>query len=101
MLSLAGLHVTSCRSGAELLHLLKRAKPDCIILDVHMPVMNGLELVERLNRAGYAIAIILISGNMDSATEVQARRLGVSHLLKKPLSGATLIEIVKGVTDAP
>jgi two-component system, LuxR family, response regulator FixJ len=101
MLTLAGLQVTSCRSGAALLQHLKQVTPDCLVLDVHMPRMTGLELVERLNKDGYDIPVILISGNLDATTEAQARRLGVVHLLKKPFSGATLIKIVKGVINTP
>lgn len=97
MLTLAGLQVTSCRSGAALLQHLKPATPDCLVLDVHMPGMTGLELVERLKNGGYDIPVILISGNLDATAEAQARRLGVVHLLKKPFPGATLIKIVKGV----
>lgn len=101
MLTLAGLQVTSCRSGVELLQHLKQFTPDCLVLDVHMPGMTGLELVERLNKDGYDIPVILISGNLDATTEAQARRLGVVHLLKKPFPGAALVKIVKGVIGTP
>ncbi|MBV1902510.1 MAG: response regulator [Marinosulfonomonas sp.] len=97
MLSLAGLRVQTCTSGEELLVLLKDSTPDCLVIDVHMPGMNGLELIERLNDAGVGIPVVLISGNMDDATEKLARRLGVTHLLRKPVPGATLIKIVKGI----
>lgn len=97
MLSLAGLRVQTCTSGQELLVLLAGSTPDCLVIDVHMPGMNGLELIERLNDAGVGIPVVLISGNMDGATEKLARRLGVTHLLRKPVPGATLIKIVKGI----
>ena len=98
MLSLAGFQVATCKSGAEFLAELEHKTPDCLVLDVHMPDMNGLDLIARLNSVGCTIPVILISGNPDAATEAAARRLGVSHLLKKPFSGAVLIETVKSVT---
>ena len=97
MLSLAGLRVRACSSGDALLTLLEGQTPDCLVIDVHMPGLNGLELVERLNGAGGGIPVILISGNMDSRTEAYARRLGVLHLLKKPFPGTVLIEVVKDI----
>ena len=97
MLSLAGLRIDTCKSGAELLALLAHRTPDCLVIDVHMPGMNGLELVERLNVEGADVPVILISGNIDAATEKLARRLGVKHLLRKPVPGTTLIKTVKGI----
>jgi len=97
MLSLAGLHVRTCESGATLLALLETQTPDGLVVDVHMPGMGGLDLIGRLNRAGVRIPVILISGNMDARTEAEAQSLGVSYLLKKPFSGAVLIEAVKNL----
>jgi len=98
MLSLAGVRVATFASCTDLLQALQQDTPDCLVLDVHMPVMNGLELLERLNASGFTMSVILISGNLDATTEAQARRLGVSHLLKKPFTGAALIEVVKRLT---
>lgn len=98
MLSLAGFDVFACKSGAELLNLLADKAPDCLVVDVHMPAMNGLELVARLNALGVVVPVILISGNMEPATEAQARLLGVSHVLRKPFLGTVLIDTVKGLT---
>lgn len=100
MLSLAGLHVITCNSGTALLARLEGAKPDCLIIDVHMPGMTGLELVAHLKATGSRIPVILISGNMDTATHAQARELGVAELLKKPFSGAALIDVVNSIVGA-
>jgi len=98
MLSLAGFDVFTFKSCAELLTLLADKTPDCLVVDVHMPEMNGLELVARLNAMGVAVPVVLISGNMDTATEAQARALDVMHILRKPFPGAVLIDTVKGIT---
>lgn len=99
MLSLAGFEVFTCKSGAELLTVIVDKAPGCLVADVHMPAMSGLELVAHLNALGVAVPVVLISGNMDSATEAQARSLGVMHVLRKPFSGAGLIDIVTGLTS--
>ena len=97
MLSLAGLSVRTCDSGAALLILLENATPDCLIVDLHMPGMNGLELIGRLNGSRPAIPTILVSGNLEPKTEAEAMRLGVLHMLKKPFSGTALIDVVQGI----
>ena len=95
MLTLADLSVETCQSGAELLLLLETHKPDCLVLDVHMPGMGGLEVLERLKALGYTIPVIMISGNMDDATRTSAHQAGVSRILKKPFSGAILVETIQ------
>lgn len=97
LLSLAGLSVQTCESGVTLLAMLESGTPDCLVVDVHMPGMNGLELVCRLKEDDITIPVILITGNLDAATEAQAARVGVSHLLKKPFPGSLLIETVRGI----
>ncbi len=92
---LAGMSVETCKSGVELLTLLDCHKPDCLVVDVHMPVMGGLELLERLNALDYTIPFILISGNMDEATRTSAHQAGVARILKKPFSGPTLVETIQ------
>ena len=100
MLTLAGLRVMTCKGRDDLLQMLEHVTPDCLVVDLHMPGMSGLELITQLNASGVKIPTILISGNMDGATEAQARRLGVSRLLKKPFSGAVLIGAVKEILAA-
>ena len=98
LLGLAGFQCFICASAADLLALLKVQTAECLILDVHMPDMTGLELAARLNAANITIPIVLISGNMAPAIEENARQLGITHLLRKPFSGAILIETVQRIT---
>ncbi|MBL4618903.1 MAG: response regulator [Marinicaulis sp.] len=99
LLSLAGYAVNALKSGADLLVLLETKKsaqqPDCLILDVHMPHMSGLDLVETLNAKACKIPIILISGNIDIATRARAKQLGISRLLEKPFSDELLFENIR------
>lgn len=78
--------------------MLKVRTADCLILDVHMPDMTGLELAAQLNAANMTIPIILISGNMGPTIEANAHQLGITHLLRKPFSGAILVDTVQRIT---
>ncbi len=99
LLSLAGYSVGAVKSGADLLALLETQKPaqkpDCLILDVHMPHMSGLDLVETLNAKDCRIPVIFISGNIDITTRTRASQLGVSRLLEKPFSDELLFESIR------
>ncbi|MBL4756956.1 MAG: response regulator [Rhizobiales bacterium] len=95
LLSLAGATVNTRDSGAAFLTALEVQRPDCLVVDVHMPRMSGLEMIEKLNELDASIPVILISGNMDDAIQSQADRIGVSKILKKPFSGHLLIEAIQ------
>lgn len=69
--------------------------PGCIITDVRMPGLNGLELVERLNRLNVKLPIIMLTGHADVALAVAAMKLGVVEFLEKPLDDATLLAAVR------
>jgi len=62
----------------------RRRKPACLIADVQMPGMSGLELHDRLRESGRAIPTILITAYPDPATRAQALRRGVRAYLSKP-----------------
>lgn len=99
LLVLEGYSVSTCKSGADLLDLLEVEKPDCLILDVHMPVISGLDLVEVLNTKGLKIPVIFISGNIDVMTKARAEQLGVSRLLEKPFSDDLIFESISFVVN--
>ena len=94
LLGLAGWRVDTCASGVDLLVMMQTQTADCLIIDVHMPDMTGLELVAELNASHVTIPVVLISGNMGDTIETNARQLGVTQLLRKPFTGTSLIETV-------
>lgn len=75
------------------------ADPDlsrcCLILDVHMPNMTGIQLLQAMRDRGKVPATILITGKRDATLQNQANDLGVLALLDKPLSHATLFETIE------
>ncbi|HEX4647882.1 MAG TPA: response regulator [Steroidobacteraceae bacterium] len=70
-------------------------QPGCMVLDIFMPGMSGLELQDELNRRGAVIPVIFITGHGDVASAVAAVRHGAFNYLQKPFSNAELIASVR------
>jgi len=66
----------------------------CLILDHHMPLMTGLELVERLRDLGVAIPTLLITGSITPNIVARAAQFGVGHVLEKPPAEEVLLQFV-------
>ena len=67
----------------------------CLVLDVRLPGLNGLQLQEALNRTGYPIAIIFITGHGDVPTSVRAMKAGAVDFLQKPFAGPDLLDAIR------
>ena len=69
----------------------------CLVLDVRMPEMGGLELQERLAQAGSEMPIVFMSAHEDMQTRERGLRAGAAAFLKKPIEDEVLIDAVKSV----
>src|SRR3989454_3995639 len=78
-----GFEVYRETSGEHGLDTFARLRPDVVLLDLHLPDLSGLEVLERLRGAG--AAVILLTGQGDIATAVRAMQLGAEHFLTKPV----------------
>jgi FixJ family two-component response regulator len=67
----------------------------CIILDVRMPGLSGMDLQEKLYKADYGMPVVFISGHGDVPTSVQAMKKGAIHFLPKPFDDEELLLAVK------
>ncbi len=87
MLALDGIATVPSTSGATALRIVRAQDVDCILLDVLMPEMDGLEVCERLraDERTRAIPVILLTGKDDTQTRAAGMRLGVSEFLAKPV----------------
>jgi CheY-like chemotaxis protein len=87
-----GHHVVLAVDGAEGLQQVKDQHPDVVLLDVVMPVMDGLQMLERLRAdpATRDLPVIALSGRLDVHTVGRLRALGVCSLVQKPHSHAEL-----------
>lgn len=95
LLEAFGFAVQSYNSGNEFLADERRHAAGCLVIDQHMPGMNGLDVIDNLQEEGNKVATILISGRLDAKTRERAIRLGVRELLEKPFSASHLIELVR------
>lgn len=78
--------------------LLARAgalEPGCIVTDIRMPEMNGLEMVVELKRRGLSHPVIVLTGHGDVSLAVQAMKAGVVDFLEKPFDDAALLRAVR------
>jgi len=73
--------------------------PLCIIVDVSLPGLSGLELQERLRAAGTAPPIIVITAHHDPAIRERAQRNGCAGFFLKPVDGDTLIATIESLAD--
>jgi FixJ family two-component response regulator len=81
---LLGRPVRSFASAAEFLAAYDTAQPGCLVLDLKMPGMTGVELQQRLADDGTPIPIVVVSGHADVRTAVEVMTLGAVTLLEKP-----------------
>jgi FixJ family two-component response regulator len=95
LLKSAGLPTTAFASAQEFLAGWTTEQPGCLVLDVRMPGMSGLELQEELNRRGAIIPVIFISGHADVPMAVEAIQHGAFDFLQKPFSDQDLIDRIQ------
>jgi len=88
----AGLTVRSFASALDFLNDYDPLQPGCLLLDVRMPTMSGLELQVELARREIAIPIIFISGHADIPDSAKAFRAGAVDFLEKPFDNGLLLE---------
>ena len=91
LLRSAGYEVESFASAMDFLARDRYDGIGCIVLDVLMPQLNGLELQEKLSQAEYALPIIFITGHGDVPVSVQAMKKGAVDFLTKPVDGEELL----------
>ncbi|SNY92591.1 two-component system, LuxR family, response regulator FixJ [Cohaesibacter sp. ES.047] len=92
MLSSLGLGIQTHGSAMDLLDRLDDAVIGCILADVRMPGMTGLELLDELNRRGCALPVIIITAHADVPMAVRAIQSGALDFFEKPVNGMALVE---------
>ena len=91
-----GLPVETFPSALDFLDHYELDRPGCIVADIRMPGMSGLDLQQKLNAMGALIPVIIISGHADVPTAVRAIQEGAEDLLEKPFSDQLLLDKIQG-----
>jgi FixJ family two-component response regulator len=99
LLESVGIHVQTFASGAEFVARTPTEAPGCLILDVRLPGMSGLEFQRELIAAGVEIPIIFITGHGDIPITVQAMKAGAVDFLTKPFREQELLDAIHKALD--
>jgi two-component system response regulator FixJ len=99
MLKTSGFHVRSYENGVELLKAAPQLEPGCILLDIRMPGMDGLEVQEALKAKGVALPVIIMTGHGDVSLAVQAMKAGAVDFIEKPFEKAVLLSAIEQGID--
>ena len=95
LLDCAGMRVRGYDSALAFLAAVPGLEHGCIVTDVRMPEMSGLELVARLNALGIADPVIVITGHADVPMAIQAMKQGVADFIEKPFSDEVILESIR------
>jgi FixJ family two-component response regulator len=85
-----GWRVQAFGSGRDFLDRIGSEQPDCVLLDLNMPGMNGAEVQEQLHARHFEVPVILITGHRDVQLIARARAAGAGDLLNKPFQDEDL-----------
>jgi len=99
LLKAAGLPSESFRTAEEFLHIKEPGGPGCLVLDVSLPGVSGLELQRKLADAGVRIPIIFITGHGDIRMSVKAMKTGAVEFLTKPFDDQDLLNAIQQAFD--
>jgi FixJ family two-component response regulator len=95
LLRAAELDAETYATGGELIKSLAHRLPDCAILDLHMPGMNGLDIQQQIATSGKYLPVIIITAHDEPATRARSMTFGAVAYLCMPLDDRTLIDAVQ------
>lgn len=95
VISEAGYRVQAFSSPRDFLERGPEPGPSCLVLDVRMPGVTGLELQQTLARAVHEIPVVFITGHGDIPTSVQAMKAGAVDFLTKPFAAKDLLDAIR------
>jgi FixJ family two-component response regulator len=93
-LSSAGIEVTAYSCAEELLEAVDKKEFDCVVADIYLPRMNGLQLQEELSRTVPYASIVFVTGHGDLSLGIQAMRKGAVDFLEKPVDDQVLLDSI-------
>jgi FixJ family two-component response regulator len=94
LLRTAGVEARAFESGGDFLRSLPNRQPDCVVLDVQMPGMNGFELQQRLKEIAVTLPVVMITGRDEASIHAICMAMGARTYLRKPLDDDDLLNAV-------
>jgi len=94
-----GYDVMTAATGEEGVKLVEREAPDLVFLDIKMPGMDGIEVLQKLRHLVEVTPIVVISGHADINTAVEATKLGAFDFIEKPLERERILVTVRNAVD--
>jgi FixJ family two-component response regulator len=95
----AGFEVATYSCAEELLEAVDAKEFDCVVADIYLPRMNGLQLQEELKRTAPYASIVFLTGHGDLSLGMQAMRKGAVDFLEKPVDDQALLSAIAGGAD--
>lgn len=99
MLKTSGYAVQTWATGVAFLKEIRHVPDGCVLLDVRMPEMDGLEVQEALRERGVTMPVIILTGHADVSIAVRAMKAGAVDFLEKPFEKAVLIAAIEAAFD--
>jgi two-component system, LuxR family, response regulator FixJ len=100
LLESASIGVETHASATEFLRLLPEMEPACVITDVRMPNISGIDLLRKLRELKRGIPVIVITGHGDVALAVEAMKIGAADFLEKPFDDEALLASVRSAINS-
>jgi len=100
LFEMSGVDAKTYSNPVDFLGVAPALTTGCIVTDVRMPQMNGLELVRKLREAGVQLPVIVITGHGDVPLAVEAMKAGAMDFLEKPFKDETLLEAVRHALES-
>jgi two-component system response regulator FixJ len=94
LLETANLQARTYDSAISFLEALPEVRSGCVVTDVRMPEMTGIELVRRLKAQGFRLPIVMITGHADVPLAVEAMKAGVADFIEKPFDDEVLLSAI-------
>src|SRR5262245_17152028 len=91
----AGYEVEAFGSGVEFMLSLQKHRPDCVVLDLRMPVVDGFEIQRALAQSGSQVPVVIITGDDSPENHHRTTEYGAHAYLRKPVDDAMLLDAIQ------
>jgi two-component system response regulator FixJ len=100
LLRTANIQVQTYETATNFLDALSQVKPGCVVTDVRMPGLSGIELLQRLRALKFSMPVIVITGHGDVPLAVEAMKAGAMDFIEKPFNDEVLLGAVRTALSA-